>query len=226
MKVNRETEFLNFDLFKNLNEQDVKTIHSDLIFRVRMFKAGELIASRGERIESLMILMSGTIQAEMQEPGANDLRIETIHPGRMVAPAFLFGKNNTIPVSISAAEACSVMYIHKSDLLTLFQKNQQVMLNFLNTLSGRGQFLAQKIHFLTFKNLKQKLAEYILTRSGDTFKSIEMDMTQDELARLFGVARTSLIRAINALEDDNIISLEKSVITIHDKKALKDMLLD
>ena len=224
MKVNRETEFLNFDLFKNLNEQDVKTIHSDLIFRVRMFKAGELIASRGERIESLMILMSGTIQAEMQEPGANDLRIETIHPGRMVAPAFLFGKNNTIPVSISAAKACSVMYINKNDLLNLFQKNQQVMLNFLNTLSGRGQFLAQKIHFLTFKDLKQKLAEYILTRSGDTYKSIELDMTQDELARLFGVARTSLIRAINVLEEEHIITLEKRVITIHDKKALNDML--
>ncbi|MGM0626092.1 MAG: Crp/Fnr family transcriptional regulator, partial [Bacteroidota bacterium] len=224
MNQNQHMDFSGFDLFKNLQEKDIQTIHSDLVFRVRMFKTGELIASRGDRIESLMILMSGTIQAEMQEPGANDLRIETIHPGRMVAPAFLFGKNNLIPVSISAAEACSLMYIHKNDLLDLFQKNQQVMLNFLDTLSGRGQFLAQKIHFLTFKNLKQKMAEYILTRSRDTYKSIELDMTQDELARLFGVARTSLIRAINALEEENIISLEKRIITIHDKNALNEIL--
>ncbi|HKK68519.1 MAG TPA: helix-turn-helix domain-containing protein, partial [Bacteroidales bacterium] len=61
-------------------------------------------------------------------------------------------------------------------------------------------------------------------RSGDTYKSIELDMTQDELARLFGVARTSLIRAINVLEEEHIITLEKRVITIHDKKALNDML--
>jgi DNA-binding FadR family transcriptional regulator len=48
-----------------------------------------------------------------------------------------------------------------------------------------------------------------------------MQTTQEELARLFGVARTSLIRTMQALQDDGLIEIDRKWIKCLDKNGLR-----
>lgn len=216
-------DLLKFKLFAGLKSADIDDIKGKLVCRVRKYCMGQIIAESGEEMESLMLLLDGELIGEMLVPEANDLRIEHIHEGEIIAPAFLFGERNLLPVTLIAREASRVVFISRNDLIALFQISEQVLTNFLNILSEKGQFLVKKLHFLTFRDLRQKLADYILEKCGEKYLSFEMTMTQEEIAKLFGVARTSVVRAINSMEKEGLIKLEKRIITVVDKAALKQI---
>lgn len=214
-------DFLNIQLFEGLTEMELEKLITKMVYRIRFYAEGETIMQRGDQVESLIALIDGELIGEMQVPGANDLRVEHILPGKLVASAFLFGDKNRLPVDLSARKPSRVLFISKKDLIEVLKSSDNVLENYLSILSGRGQFLADKLHFLTFRDLKQKVASYILNQCGEDYISFEMQTTQEELARLFGVARTSLIRAMNALQDDGLIEVDRKFIKILNKEALK-----
>ena len=72
-------------------------------------------------------------------------------------------------------------------------------------ISNRSQFLSEKIKFLNFKTIKGKLAHYILQKAGKDRLTVMLDMTQNDLADFFGVARPSVARALGDLEEEGYI---------------------
>ena len=64
-------------------------------------------------------------------------------------------------------------------------------------------FLSQKLHFLSFKTIKGKVAHFFLTQAGEKFHSIELKNTQQQLADLFGVTRPSLARVFGEMQKED-----------------------
>ncbi len=94
-------------------------------------------------------------------------------------------------------------------------------------ISNRSQFLSEKIKFLNFKTIKNKLAHYILQIAAEKDKtSIVLNMTQNELADFFAVARPSVSRALGELEDEGFIEAAGKNIRILDKKGLAGLTAD
>ncbi len=215
------SNFQTIQIFRGLNSMDLEKALTKLVYRVRFFAEGELIMQRGDEVSTFMAVVDGELIGEMNVPGSNDLRIEHIMPGQLIASAILFSDKNILPVNLIARRASRILYISKSDFLTLLKENETILLNFLKIVSEKGQFLANKLHFLTFRDLKQKVAAYILEHCGSDYHSFEMQTTQEELARLFGVARTSLIRTMQALQDDGLIEIDRKWIKCLDKNGLR-----
>ena len=104
--------------------------------------------------------------------------------------------------------------------------NDKILVNFLDMISNRTQFLSEKIKFLNFKTIKGKLAYYILQKAGKERSSVILDLTQNDLADFFGVARPSVARALGDLEEEGYIEAHNKNIKILDKKGLADLTLD
>jgi len=104
--------------------------------------------------------------------------------------------------------------------------NDKILVNFLNMISNRSQFLSEKIKFLNFKTIKGKLAHYILQKAGKEKSSVLLDMTQNELADYFGVARPSVARALGDLEEEGYLEAKGKNIKIIDKEGLADLTID
>ena len=82
----------------------------------------------------------------------------------------------------------------------------------------------QKLHFLSFKTIKEKVAHFLLQQSGDRYHSFELKNTQQQLADLFGVTRPSLARVLGEMQTDGLIKIEKKTVTLLDKNALNRLL--
>lgn len=216
-------DFQSIQIFQGLSAMELEKALTKLIYRVRFYAEGELIMQRGDEVTAFMAVLDGELVGEMQVAGANDLRVEHIMPGQLIASAILFSEKNLLPVNLSARRASRVLYISKYDFLKLLKENETILLNFLKIVSDKGHFLANKLHFLTFRDLKQKVAAYILEQCGADYVSFEMKGTQEELARLFGVARTSLVRAMQSLQDEGLIEIDRKWIKCLDKEGLKKL---
>jgi CRP-like cAMP-binding protein len=172
----------------------------------------------------MLIVVQGSVRGEMTDFSGRKLKIEDIPAPRPLAAAFIFGRDNRFPVDIIANEPSVILVIPRDVLVFLLQHSQVVLKNYLNAISSRTQFLSNKIRFLSFKTIKEKIANYILSNLGNDSNLYQLNQSQTELAEFFGVARPSLARALSEMEDEGILRVERRDITILNKEKLNNLL--
>jgi CRP-like cAMP-binding protein len=213
-------------LFNRLRIDEIEKILSEIPYRIRKFKAGSLIVNSGEQVKSLMIVISGVVKGEMVDYAGRVIKIEDIPAPGALASAFMFGNRNLYPVNVIAVTDSELLIIDKNPFLNLLMRHDLVLVNFLDMISNRSQFLSEKIKFLNFKTIKGKLAQFILQKTGKDKSSIVLEMTQNDLADFFGVARPSVARAIGEMEEEGLIEAKGKKITVLDKISLAKLTSD
>lgn len=211
-------------LFKGIQPNDLENIFSEINFQTKKYNKDQLIASRDEAVNSLLILLKGSVRGEMLDFSGKVLKVEDIHAPKPIVGAFLFGNRSKFPVDVITSEETTLLQIPKESVLKLFQLNPIFLQNFLNNISNRAQFLSRRIWFLSFKTIKGKLAQYILNIEAKQGNTINLNMTQKELAEFFGVTRPSLARALGEMEKMKIIETNRKLITILDENKLISLL--
>lgn len=212
-------------LFQNLGPDEIALVLSGNLSRMKHYPPGALIAQAGDEVSSLHILLQGIVKGEMVDYTGKVIKIEDIHPVRPLAPAFLFGRQNRYPVNITAGEDALLLSIPRDRFLIMLQQSEKVLVNFINIVSSRGQFLSNKIKFLSFTSIKGKLAQYLLDLSEEKGSgSFVLPHSQAQLAELFGVARPSIGRAIGEMNRDAVFRTEGKRVEILDRARLTSYL--
>lgn len=211
-------------VFKGLKVSDIKQILDENSCKMMHYAKGSIIKLSGEKHESLMIITSGKVQAQMIDYSGKAVTISELTAPLPIAPAFIYARHNEMPVAVRALTDTAFAVFSKDSFTDIMQKNRTILLNFLTVISDQSKFLSEKIQFLTFKNIKSKLANFILKQSKQgTLRSFELTQTQQELADYFGVARPSLARVLNEMEREGLIFVLKKTLTIKDIQALIDL---
>ncbi|MCK4943642.1 MAG: Crp/Fnr family transcriptional regulator, partial [Candidatus Aminicenantes bacterium] len=122
------------------------------------------------------------------------------------------------------SEEVVLLSIPKSSLINIFQSNATVLNNFLNIISDRTQFLSDKLWFISFKSIKEKIAHYILSLLKKGKNTVMLPKNQQELSEFFGVTRPSLSRVFAELEKENILFYDRRKIIIKDRDKLNEIL--
>ncbi len=213
-------------LFRGLKPEAIEDIINTIPHKERKFNAGSLIAQSGDAVTSLMIVSVGMAKGEMIDFAGRVIKIEDIPAPGALASAFIFGNRNRFPVNVIAVSDVELLIIEKSDFLFLMMKNDIILANFLDMISNRSQFLSEKIKFLNFKTIKGKLAQFILQKTDQGTKSVKLEITQNELADYFGVARPSVARALGDMEEDGLIEANGKNIKIIDRQELVKLTAD
>ena len=212
-------------LFLGLKLEELTGLLHASSSRIRSFEKGELVAQAGDEIGFMHILVSGRVKGEMVDYTGKVIKIEDIEPPRPLAPAFLFGKQNSYPVTITAADNLRVLSIPRDEFLKMMQSSEQILRNFVNIVSSRGQFLSSKIRFLSFTTIKGKLAQYLLDLANKNGEGpYQLPHSQAQLSELFGVARPSVGRAISELNQEGIIRTEGKQVHILNLQELSTLL--
>lgn len=211
-------------LFRGILPQTIATELDSISYRVEFYKAKDLVAMQGDPCNHLMIVVKGLLQGQMVNDAGKLVVIEELAPPQLLAPAFLFAPKNDLPVNIIAVEDSEVLFITRNDFTGWMQKDAQLLQNFLMLISGRSRFLSDKIMFLSLKNIKNKVAEYLLGKmTDDKITVIQLTETQQDIADFFGVTRPSLARALAEMEQDGIISIDRKTVVIHKRNVLQQL---
>ena len=208
----------------DFTEENIRLLLQDKPFRIKEYNKDEYVAYSNDICNDMLIVVEGTVRGEMSDFSGRKLKIEDIPAPRPLAAAFIFGKDNRFPVDIIANEPSTVMVIPRDVLIFLLQHSQVVLKNYLNAISSRTQFLSNKIRFLSFKTIREKIANFILGNIRTDTNRFELGQSQTELAEFFGVTRPSLARALSEMEAEGILHVERREITILNKEKLNRLL--
>ncbi len=221
---------LNFELlsrspvFKGLTPDQLSSLMSNVHYQIRSFEKDDLVVQAGDECNRLFIVLKGSVKGEMADYSGKTIKIEDIEAPRPLATAFLFGQKNRFPVTVIANEKVSLLCIERTEFLKMLQRDQQILTNYLNSISSRAQFLSQRIKFLSFKTIRQKIGHYLLDLAGDRLAIVELPMGQVQLAEYFGVTRPSLARALGELVQEGYIEVQRRTVRILDKQQMSELL--
>lgn len=212
-------------LFKDIEQADIELFLANNLYKIKEYTKNDVFALAGDQVNYLMLVLSGSLIARMVSESGKSIQIDKIDEGRIVAPAMLFATNNVFPVNVIPEGDVSVFFMHKDSFLKAMHQNEKLLHNFIRIVSDINRFLSTKIHSLSLKTIRGKLAEYILLeleKQGEESKII-LPLTKQELADKFAVARQALSRSLSELEEEGLILTEGKEIVVQDKNKLSEI---
>lgn len=212
-------------LFSNINNSDIELFLNNNDYKIEQYTKNDVFALAGDKVNHLMLVLEGELIARMVSESGKYIQIDKIDSGRIIAPAMLFATDNVFPVNVIPDAETSVFFMHKNHFLRAMHQNEKLLHNFIRIVSDINRFLSTKIHSLSLKTIRGKLAEYLLQeeeRQGGN-KTVTLLLTKQELADKFAVARQALSRSLSELEEEGMILIEGRKITIVDRNRLSDL---
>ena len=187
-------------VFNDLDEDTIKDILEKTKYEIKKYSLDEAIAFRGDEVKGLYIILKGTLITEMLTEEGNIIKIEELVPSDVIASAFIFGKNNSFPVDLSAKDEAEILFVERKEFLKLLFSQEKILENFLNEISNKTQLLTSKIwNSFNNKTIKKKFCDYVKRNQKNNEFFIE---NLGALAEFFGVERPSLSRVLSELVKD------------------------
>lgn len=107
------------------------------------------------------------------------------------------------------------------------KKNEKFLHNFLNLLSDRILLLNTKLKENTLSTLRQKICNFLIEeyKKQKTTK-LKLNLTKQELAKIFNVQRPSLSRELIKMKEEGLIDFWGKEIWVKDLEKIEEYLYE
>jgi CRP-like cAMP-binding protein len=192
-------------LFKGIEEEKLRIYLSKIHYYEKKYEKGAALIVQGMPYKALYILIDGKCAGEMADASGKILKIEDFEAPYALASALLFAGDNRIPVTIWAKTDVHLLIIKREELVSLCRKDKRFLLNLFGDVADKFTFISNKLMYLQFKSLRDKILFYLSAQQSDESGRVLLKQSIQELSTLFGVERPSLSRALSQMEKEGII---------------------
>jgi CRP/FNR family transcriptional regulator len=213
-------------LFAGLKEEDLKRIRD--IASLRQIEKREVLFSDGEETKGFYVILSGRVKLFKVSPEGKEQILHIVSAPDAFAEAALF-LEGTYPAFAEAMTDCQLLYFPKRDFIQLIEKNPQLSINMIVTLSHYLKRFASLIEELSLKEVSSRVAKYIIdlsmksSKEGKSPKEVELDLSKTQLALKLGTISETLSRTLAKMRAKRIIDVKKNKIIILNREALEEL---
>lgn len=213
-------------LFAGLKEEDLKRIRA--IASLRQIQKKEVLFSDGEDARGFYAILSGRVKLFKVSPEGKEQILHIVSAPDAFAEAALF-LEGTYPAFAEAMTDCQLLYFPKRDFIQLIEKNPQLSINMIVTLSHYLKRFASLIEELSLKEVSARIAKYIIdlsmkfSKDGKHPKEVELDLSKTQLALKLGTISETLSRTLAKMRAKRIIDVRKNKIIILNREALEEL---
>ena len=210
-------------LFTRLTDIQLDRVyrHSQLV----RLEEGQLLFAQGEDVTNFYLVLIGKMKLYRVSPDGQEKIIEIVPQGGLFAEALMFMDQPHYPVSSAALSETTVIGIDSKDFKDMLRDSVETCLLLLGNMSFRLRQLVHEIDTLTLHSGTCRVANYLLEHAPDDQESFELDTAKGVIAARLSVKPETFSRIIKHLRGEGVISIDGSKITIHNRKALKDLSL-
>ena len=201
MTKKEKSLLLSADMFSSL-EQEAKNRVAALCEEIKVQKGEEI--ALGERLGCLVRGKAG-----VSVKNSRDAVMKKLTVGEIFGCAALFGGDEV--TKIVAESDCKLLCISAENMTDIFLSHPEVALFYIKYLSQKIRFLNSRIGDFAPAPSEQRVLGF-LKKAAQKQNPVSISMTL--LAKEIGIGRTSLYRALDALENNNLIKRCKNQITV------------
>jgi CRP-like cAMP-binding protein len=213
-------------LFSGLKEEDLKRIRA-IALPKHVAKKG-ILFSEGEEAKGFYVILTGKVKLFKISPEGKEqiLHVASAPDAFAEAALFLEGK---YPAFAEALSDSQLLFFPKREFIQLIERNPQLSINMIVSLSTFLKRLATLIEELSLKEVSSRIAKYVIdlstrgAKEGKDLRDVELDLSKTQLALKLGTISETLSRTLSKMKAKKIIDVQKNRILILNREALEEL---
>jgi len=215
----------NIPLFRRLSGRQLAALSH--IVALRRYKKGDIIFRQGTPSIGCYVVRFGEVNVHRIGPDGSERVIRIFHPGESFAEASLVPGAN-YPVHARAEADCSLYLIARDPLLAVLERDPEIALRMIASLSGRLHDLVASIESLRGENTRTRLLRWLLSHSPATDNTsvytIQLKISKSALAGELGMRQETLSRHLAELRKSDSLTVKGREIMVLNPGAMRDQL--
>jgi CRP/FNR family transcriptional regulator, polysaccharide utilization system transcription regulator len=213
---------LALSVFGSLKKEDLHELNN--YKNSNFVKKGQIIFSENNPTHGLFCIHKGKAKIVMVGRDGKEQIVRLAKDGDIIGyRSLICGENYS--ASAQTIEDSMVCFIPKEKLWSLIEKNAQLSKNLMTHLALDLKQAEQRSVNMQQKSASERLAEALLILQ-ETFginadKSINVELTREEIASLTGMAIETVVRILRDFQEIKMLDLVKKKIIILDHQILK-----
>lgn len=202
-------------LFSGLPPAELAELEA--VARTRRFKPGETLFSEGDRTDSILAIVHGTVRLVRTNKKGQTLGLRTLKAGSVLGQmSALDGGRHS--VSAIAEDRVDVLAIPRRRYVSALKRHPEAALALARILADVVRRLSDELEAMKFSSVEARLLFRLLERAIDRR---EIYVTHATLATEVGATRENVSRLLGRLEKKRIVALGRGRIEILDHRALE-----
>jgi len=208
-------------LFAGMSDIEIEITLGNVPHQLGSLPPHDVYALAGMPCRSVAIVVSGVLICRMAALSGKQVEVSRLRSGNLVAPAFIFSKDRSLPVSVETDGRVELFRMKPDSLKSLIDNDDAIRMNFIRILSNIDVFLTQKMKILSLFTVREKVAYLLLERAGEQGSNeIHLERSRQEIADSFGIQKFSLLRVLSDLEKEGAIEIKGKIIKILNRRGL------
>jgi CRP/FNR family transcriptional regulator, dissimilatory nitrate respiration regulator len=213
-------------LFAGLKEEEINKVRA--IASPKTVGKKGLLFAEGEEAKGFYVVLSGSVKLYKISPEGKEQTLHIVSAPDAFAEAALF-LEGSYPAYAEALRESRLLFFPKRDFIRLIEKNPQLSINMIVSLSQYLRRFASLIEELSLKEVSSRIAKYLIdlsmrsAKEGGMSKEVELDLSKTQLASKLGTISETLSRTLAKMKSKGIIDVKKNRVLILNRKALEEL---
>ena len=202
-------------LFEGVQDADLRAIAA--ITLVKRFSRGDYLFHENTPVHGFYIVHTGAVKVHRVSFAGKEQVLHVYRPNES------FGEEAIIPelgyaADASALENTAVLMVQKAEFLGILRRQPSLALCMLRSMSQHLSHLVDLLDDLTLKDVKTRLANWLLQHCPDPESSepyrIQLSMTKRVLAAELGTVSETFSRTVAKFRKQRLIAVQGNTFTL------------
>jgi CRP/FNR family cyclic AMP-dependent transcriptional regulator len=211
-------------IFSDIPADDLQ--HILPLLKERHFKKNHVLMFENDDSDEVYIIRSGMLKVYRLHED-KEIILSIAMPGEILGEVEALSNDIHRISSVEALENVSAWQIRKKDFLQIVEKYPSVLRKAYMILVERTRILNRLIRYLTFYDVRTKVANLIVDfyfnfgKHSDNGYKIDLKISQSLLASMLGVTRESISKTLSEFQDEKLIDIREKYFYILEMKKLE-----
>ena len=207
--------FRSSQLFSGISEDELTAMLSCLDVRKEDFPKEAFILRAGDTVESIGIVLSGSILIIQEDIWGNRNILSKAGPGQTFAVAFACAPGFVSNVSVLAETPVAAMFLNVKRILNICPStcdhHSRIIRNLLGELAEKNLHLGEKLTHIGQRTTRAKLMSY-LSAEAQRLGTYEFDIpfSRQQLADYLAVERSGLSLELGKMRKEGLLDFHKN----------------
>ena len=203
------------ELFYGITETEIESMLKCLSANIRCCQKGDYVFHRGECVNSVAMLLEGSIHIQKEDFWGNLSILSEISEGDVLGEVYACLGNEEILYNAVAVKQSIVLFLDINRVLTMCPSacpfHGRLIRNLLSVMASKNKMLTQKLEYMSQRTTMEKLLSYLSEQSLRAGSSaFDISFNRQQLADFLSVDRSAMSNELCKMRDEGILSFERN----------------
>ena len=205
------------DLLRSVPAGDIEAVAA--VSRLRSFRRGQVVFTAGDRSDSLIVVVSGSVRVVVRSADGGELTLTVIPPGGVLGELSI-ADGGPRSADAETLEDSQLLLVPREAIQDVCARVPAAAQALTDTIAAILRRLTEAVSDLVFLDLPRRVAKVLLNQPRGEDGVIRPRMSQQQLARQAGGSRQSVNAALRGFERRGWIEVHDRAVTVKQAAAL------